>query len=364
MIQRILSTVVLALVFAARSFALGPSDRGQLLAIEVSGPSLENNLLGFSPSRDVRVYLPPTYDDRPGQRYPVVYVLHGITDPVTVWTEAWSDVDPAYGTLQDLMDRGITSGLLEELILVMLDGRTPFFGSHYANSSVKGNWQDYIANDLVAYVDATYRTLTGPESRGVMGHSMGGHGAIRLGLDRPEVFSVVYGLSPSLLGWGGDISAENPAFDILLSSDDPSEHFEENFYVVAAIGVSQAFSPNPDRPPFYADYPFKKEGNRIVPNEPAYRRWEANFPANRIDAYLAQPLRLRGLRFDSAFTDEFTHIPPTARALSDALTEKSVDHRFEMFNGNHRNRLWGAQGRLYTEVLPYFSSLLVGSGSR
>ncbi len=363
MIRRAALGMLLFLILVGAFAGVEPPQHGQLLALQVPGPSLANNLLGFSTDRDVRIYLPSSYSDSPQRRYPVVYVLHGIGDPVTVWTEAWSPNEVEYGTLPNLMDRGIAAGLIEEMILVMVDSRTPFFGCHYANSTVKGNWEDFVARDLVSYVDSNYRTLTDAESRGVMGHSMGGHGAIRLGLDHPDIFSTIYGLSPSLLGWGGDVSAENPAFELLLSAGDPSEYFDTNFYVTAIIGVSQAFSPNPDRPPYFADYPFKKVNGAVVPNQPAHSRWEANFPVNRIDAYLAQPVRLRGLRFDSAFTDGFTHIPPTSRAFSEALSEKGVEHTFEMFNGDHRNRLWGQQGRLYTEVLPYFSRLLV-SGRR
>ncbi|MDX1546318.1 MAG: hypothetical protein R3247_04985, partial [Rhodothermales bacterium] len=172
--------------------------------------------------------------------------------------------------------------------------------------------------------------------------------------------SVVYGLNPSLLGWAGDVSAENPAFATLLTAEDPSAHFETDFYVAAIIGVSQAFSPNPQKPPFFADYPFRLEDGRVVPDPDAHARWEANFPASMIDGYLARGIPLRGLRFDSAFEDEFSHIPPTARALSARLTERGVEHTFEMYNGDHRNRLWGRGGRLYTEALPYFSRLLAG----
>ena len=334
------------------------AQQGALVAISVPGPSLEHNRLGFSSARDVLVYLPPGYNTSPDKRYPVVYVLHGITDLPTVWTEAWSPEEVAYGTLPNLMDRGIASGLLQEMILVMPDARTPFFGCHYANSSVKGNWQDFISRDLVRYIDAEYRTLVNAESRGIMGHSMGGHGAIRMGLQHPELFSVVYGLNPSMMGWGGDVSPENPAFEVLLTTPDPSPHFETNFYVPAIIGVSQAFSPNPDNPPFFANYPFKIVQGEIEPEPGAFAHWEANFPINMIEAYLARSMVLSGLRFDSAFTDEFTHIPPTTKAFSEALTEKGVPHVFEMYNGDHRNRLWGEGGRLYTEVLPYFSRLL------
>ncbi|MBX2820997.1 MAG: esterase family protein [Rhodothermaceae bacterium] len=334
------------------------AQEGQLLQITVHGPSLENNRLGLSTTRETAVYLPPSYQTSPSRRYPVLFILHGITDPITVWTESWDPSNSEFGTIQDLMDRGIAEGLLEEMIVVIPDARTPFYGCHYANSPVKGNWQDFITKDLVDYIDSNYRTRSSASSRGIMGHSMGGHGAIRIGLQHPEIFSVVYGMNPSLMGWGGDVSAENPAFETLLSSSDPTPYFESNFYVPAIIGVSQAFSPNPDNPPFYADYPFRMENGAIVPNPEAFDRWEENFPKSMISDYLADTQRLQGLRFDSAFIDEFSHIPPTTKAFSDALSAQNVPHIFEMYNGDHRNRLWGSSGRLYTEVLPYFSRLL------
>ena len=332
-----------------------------MLHLTVHGRSLENNTLGFSVDREVNVYLPSSYTSETERHYPVIYILHGITDPLTAWTVPWSDDEVDYGTIQNLMDRGVDAGLLQETILVLFDARTPFFGCHYVNSPVKGNWQDFIITDLVTYVDSNFRTLNQRESRGIMGHSMGGYGSIRTGLDRPDVFSAVYGLSSSLLGWGGDLTASNPAFRILASEADLSDHIESNFYVGAIIGVSQAFSPNSGRSPYYADFPFKISGNEVVPNEPAHSRWESNFLANRIDTYLAQPIRLNGLRFDVGFFDQFTHIPPTSRALSDALNDNGVEHTFEMYNGDHRNRLWGESGRLYSEVLPYFSRLLIGN---
>jgi len=351
---------VLTLGIGWISFPAFPSlaQNGQLNYVNIHGPSLENNMLGVSTTRETAIYLPPSYQASPSKRYPVLFILHGITDPITVWTEPWSPDDAEFATIQNLMDKGIAEGLLEEMILVIPDARTPFYGCHYANSSVKGNWQDFVTKDLVAYIDTNYRTLPHSPNRGIMGHSMGGHGALRIGLQHPEIFSAVYGMNPSLMGWGGDVSAENPAFETLLSSQDPTPHFESNFYVPAIIGVSQAFSPNPDNPPFYADYPFKMENGAIVQNQAAFTRWEENFPESMIDDYLAGTQRLQGLRFDSAFIDEFSHIPPTTRAFSEALTAQNVPHFFEMYNGDHRNRLWGASGRLYTEALPYFSRLL------
>ena len=56
-----------------------------------------------------------------------------------------------------------------------------------------------------------------PSSRGIAGHSMGGYGAIKLGMKHPDVYSVVYGINPAVLGWGRDLSIENPAFSFLLT---------------------------------------------------------------------------------------------------------------------------------------------------
>jgi hypothetical protein len=77
-----------------------------------------------------------------------------------------------------------------------------------------------------------------------------------------------------------------------------------------------------------------------------------------VEKYDANLRRLRGLRFDSGYEDEFTHIPASARALSDALTARGIDHVFEEYNGDHRNRMMGRAGRLANEILPYFWLLL------
>lgn len=77
-----------------------------------------------------------------------------------------------------------------------------------------------------------------------------------------------------------------------------------------------------------------------------------------VEKYRANLTALRGIRFDSGYEDQFTHIPPTARSFSSVLTAQGIDHVFEEYNGDHRNRLWGRRGRLATEVFPYFWLLL------
>lgn len=331
---------------------------GRIETISVPAPSLKDNLLGEPGERVVSVYLPPSYDRAPDRRYPVLYLLHGIFDTNETWLKGWHDPSRGFSKLDELLDKGIAAGHIKELIVVAPNARTKFSGAFYRNSPVKGNWEDFIVKDLVGHVDENYRTLAAAASRGVAGHSMGGHGAIILGMKYPETFSVLYGLNPALLDWSGDTTAENPAFLEATRLERIEDLDPQDFWVVAIIGVSQAFSPNVDAPPFFVDLPFGEVDGKLSPMQPGHDGWTAHMPVYMARKYVANLERLRSIRFDSAFKDEFTHIPSGSRALSEVLDELGIEHTFEMYNGDHRNRLWGQHGRLYREVLPYFSAHL------
>jgi S-formylglutathione hydrolase FrmB len=69
-------------------------------------------------------------------------------------------------------------------------------GSFYVNSSSAGGWDDFISAELVSYVDAKYRTLAAPRSRGIAGHSMGGFGTFYLAMRHAgDVYSAAYARS-------------------------------------------------------------------------------------------------------------------------------------------------------------------------
>lgn len=348
--------VFLFLILAFVSIAF--SQNGRLVQEKIHGVSLEKNVTGELPDRNVAIYLPPTYNTAPNKRFPVVYLLHGIGDTEKEFTVAWENQTETWGTVQGLMNQGIAEGRFGEMIIVMPDQRTKAFGSFYANSSVTGNWEDFTVKELVNYVDGKYRTIAKQESRGIAGHSMGGYGAITLGMKHPDIFSVVYAMNPSILGWAKDFTIENPAFKLSLTAKSFDELMNGGIYAIGTVTVAQAFSPNPNKPPFYANFPFVEINGKLQPAQPAFSRWEENFPVNMVKKYRSNLLKLRGLRFDSGYEDEFLFIPPNSRALSAELTKNGIEHTFEEYNGDHRNRLHGRTGRLYTEVLPYFWLLL------
>jgi S-formylglutathione hydrolase len=359
-LRRRLTGLFLFILIATFSTLQASAQDGRLVREKIHGASLEKTVTGEAADRSVSVYLPPGYDQFPNKRYPVIYLLHGITDTDSTWLSPWTRSSDPWQTVPGVMNRGITERRFGEMIVVMPDEKTNWGGSFYTNSSVTGNWEDFTVKDLVTYIDGKYRTIARASSRGIAGHSMGGYGAIKLGMKHPDVFSVVYGINPAVLGWGRDLTIDNPAFSFLLThnASGPDEVMKGGFYALGIVVVGQAFSPNPNRTPLFFDLPFALVDGKPQPVEPAFSQWHENMPVNMVEKYQANLRKLRGIRFDSGYEDQFTHIPPTARALSEALTARGIDHVFEEYNGDHRNRMWGRTGRMATEILPYFWLLL------
>src|SRR5262249_57320827 len=92
-------------------------------------------------------------------------------------------------------EKGVDAGTTKEMILVSPDAFSLHNGSFYSNSKTTGDWETFIAVELVQYIDSHYRTIPNRMSRGLSGHSMGGYGTFRIGMKHPEVFSSLYALS-------------------------------------------------------------------------------------------------------------------------------------------------------------------------
>src|SRR5450432_1506820 len=158
--------------------------------IKIHGKSLEGNLEGDAVDRDVVVFLPPGYQKDKQRRYPVVYALHGYS----IGAEQWTHEIHVPQTIEGAFAQGA-----QEMIVVLPDSKTMHNGSMYSSSVTTGDFENFIAHDLVSYIDAHYRTLPNRASRGLVGHSMGGYGATRIGMKHSDVFGSVYIMSPCCL---------------------------------------------------------------------------------------------------------------------------------------------------------------------
>jgi S-formylglutathione hydrolase len=193
--QRLFSPAArFAVIFSLFLFVTSavPAQTGRVVRDTLHSRSLEKTVTGESADRNVIVYLPPSYDASPEKRYPVIYLLHGITDTPEVWVKPWTAKNEAWDTIPEVMDRGISERFFGELIIVMPDHLTKWGGSFYSNSTATGNWEDFTVKELVSYIDGKYRTLARASSRGLVGHSMGRYGEIKIGMKYPDVFSVGY----------------------------------------------------------------------------------------------------------------------------------------------------------------------------
>src|SRR5581483_1367931 len=218
------------------------------------GKSLEGNLEGDSPDRDVFVYLPPSYATDTNRRYPVVYFLHGYG----VHAERYWDLM----TVPATADKEMTSGTAQEMILVHPDADTLYDGSMYSNSPTTGNWETFITRDLVDYIDSHYRTIATRASRGLAGHSMGGYGTLRIAMKYPEVYSSIYAMSSCCL-MNNPAAPRPPA-----PAREPAAQTGNNGrsgrggrggrgggFANVQSAEAAAWSPNPQNPPKFFDLP-------------------------------------------------------------------------------------------------------------
>jgi enterochelin esterase-like enzyme len=134
--------------------------------IKIRGASLDGNLEGNAADRDALVVLPPSYSTEKRRRYPVVYALHGYS----IGAEQWSKEIHVPQTIEGAFAEGT-----REMIVVLPDSKTVHNGSMYSSSITTGDFERFVARDVVSYIDAHYRTIPDRASRGLVGHSMGGY---------------------------------------------------------------------------------------------------------------------------------------------------------------------------------------------
>jgi pimeloyl-ACP methyl ester carboxylesterase len=304
-------------------------------------------MLGDSTSRAVSIYLPPSYNRQRSRRFPVVYLLHGFGGDNSSFIA---------GRLQNLnirvsMDSLVASGKVTEMIVVTPNARNRYDGAFYTNSPVTGNWEDFIVRDLVGYVDSHYRTVRRREGRGIAGHSMGGHGALRLGMRHPETFSAIYALSPYGLSLdSAPAPATARAWMKAISLTDTSQFRKAGFNVDLLIAESAVYASDPARPPFFVDFLFRAEDGKLVLDSAVARKWQV--PLSEVPRYAAN-LRREKIGFDAGRADGFPHIPPDVAALDRLMTGLAIPHFAELYEGTHGSRI---RQRLEQVVLPFFSA--------
>jgi enterochelin esterase-like enzyme len=318
--------------------------------IKVHGVSLEGNLEGEAADRDVIVFLPPSYGKDKHRRYAVVYALHGFS----IGAEQWTHEIHVPQTIEGAFALGA-----KEMIVVLPDSKTGYGGSMYSSSVTTGDFEKFVAHDLVAYIDAHYRTIPDRVSRGLAGHSMGGYGATRIGMKYPEVFGSLYIMSPCCLSprpaappnAADDpkaADAEKKFEDAVAALKSPVDAANLPFFTKAQLATAAAWSPDPKNPPLYFDLAMK-DG---VPRPEVLAKWTANAPLAFIDQYIANLRQYRAIAEDVGDQDGLRF---DTEKLHEILDTYDIKNSFEMYHGTHTSAV---ADRFQNDVLPFFSKNL------
>jgi S-formylglutathione hydrolase FrmB len=293
------------------------------------------------------VFLPPSYATDKNRRYPVVYALHGYS----IGAEQWTHEIHVPQTIEGAFAQGA-----QEMIVVLPDSKTVHNGSMYSSSVTTGDFEKYVSHDVVAYIDAHYRTIPRRQSRGLVGHSMGGYGATRIGMKHPDVFGSLYIMSPCCLAPMGNRPPANPAMQKAMEEQEkaleavktPEDSAKLGFFARAQLASAAAWSPDPKNPPLYLDLP-RKNGE---PQPDIIAKWTANAPLAFIDQYIDNLREYHAIAIDVGDQDglRFDTIK-----LHDVLDQYGIANSFEIYHGTHTSAV---AVRFQNYVMPFFSKNL------
>lgn len=315
-------------------------QRGRAVLEEFESQVLKGNAAGDPHVRTVPVYLPPSYDAAPERRYPVAFVLTGFTGRgrALLNDNLWSP------PIDERMNRLIALGACEEMILVMPDCATRYGGSQYLNSNATGRYEDHVTRELVAWVDARYRTIARREHRGVMGKSSGGYGALVLGMRHPDVFGAIVCHSGDQYFdycYRGDV----PKFcSILQQAGGPKpwlEKFEaalqkkhDDFLALNMLAMAACYSPNPATPPFGIDLPCDLATGAF--RDDVWRRWLAHDPLALLETHAQALASMKLVYLDCGLQDEW-HLHHGARMFARRLAALGISHEHQEYDDGHMN---------------------------
>lgn len=274
--------------------------------VKIDSVHLSKNIIGDKSEHMIYIYLPEGYTSD-GDPMPVVYFLHGLND------SAW---EFTYRTKTEL-DKAF-DGTVDEFIVVVLDGNNKTGGSFYVNSPSSGYWEDFITDEVVGYVDSHYNTLAQSDSRCITGYSMGGFGALNIGLRHPDLFSSVLAFCPGVY------------------ADGQLQAMWDSWYGWPEVkhSYAQAFSPNSDSEKDFGnipDFSGSKEDNAILAD------WDSGYGCwgEKLDQYLSLDTALKCIQVNYSPTDEFAWITEGCQYFGDLMKDRNITYELNEFKGGH-----------------------------
>ncbi|MBI2378752.1 MAG: hypothetical protein HYV07_32455 [Deltaproteobacteria bacterium] len=303
---------------------------------------LANNLMGDPSLRRLPIYVPPGYDEARKDPYPVVFLLAGWSGRGAGYLNDAGCFTPS---LADALDRAMQHEE-HKAIIAFPDGTTKLGASQYVNSPAHGPHMDYVADELVEFVDSRFHTHRDRRFRGVIGHSSGGFGALILGMLRPDRFSAVTSSAgdswyeflythslPQTIGAIRRAGGVNPFLERWLSSPNPRALAGRgDEAAMLNLSMCPCFAPNVSAPPLLGDLYFDVETGAIV--QDVFARFLAWDPVHMADRHGAALKSLRFVHLEAGTDDEYG-LCLGHRQLAKKLRAIGVEPLIDEYPGRH-----------------------------
>jgi hypothetical protein len=329
---------------------------GSLDHLVVESELLAGNPLGDPTRRPLYVYRPPGVELDHPRALPVVYVIQGYTGQVDMWLNRVAH-EP---TMVERVDAMFAAGDCPDALIVFVDCWTTYGGSQFLNSVGLGRYQDYLCDEVVAFVEERYPALADRESRGLTGKSSGGYGAMVVPMMRPDVFG-------ALASHAGDALFEacyGPNFPAVARKlrDDFDGSYEVFFEQLAATefmdfekwwpplemyGYAAAYSPDPANPG-KSLLPFEIATGRL--HDDVWAQWLDKDPVRMAPAHADALRSMRRIYLDAGRSDEF-YLDLGAQAFAAELDALGVEYTLELFTGKHGGLTYRYPGAIRELVL-------------
>jgi hypothetical protein len=375
-------SLVVRCVVVAVLTAFGGAARAQSQCqdLTVNSPALQGNLLGDPAARTIRVCTPPSYSSEPQRRYPVQYLLpgtggnetyffaDGYPNALALGFDALGNPKRPHHLVLNLDAEQIANDIFAaeeaaEAITVAVTGLTSTAGSLYWCSDVIGDHRTFVAENVVSAVDSQFRTVPDRHHRAIIGHSMGGFGALSLGMEYRNTFGAVAVIEPAFNDLERKISPSdplprylflqdligcpNPAVTTVTSFTGPMSDAElwglmgtvtsagdGTFFTNVFRYLGQAFSPDPTNPPSSMETPFDCSTHSIIPGP--WALWTPNDLVSQLQTGYGN------LKHTPLYLAKASGAPVVHASVSDivatkvALDDLGVIHTYEEFpNTDH-----------------------------
>jgi enterochelin esterase-like enzyme len=311
---------------------------GTIIYFEHESKILKTNKLKDAFVRTHAIYIPPSYQHAKNQYYPAIYWLAGFGSTGLTLLNSHALSSP----LNKRVDALIATGEISETIIIFPDCSTKFGGSQYINSELVGNYQDYLTDELVNYVETHFRIIPDKTQRAIIGRSSGGFGALMAVMQRPDVFANAACIAP-------DCGFEYCYLPFIPKVMDTIKHYgrydkfvtnprdiypKDSNYMLAMslIAMASCYSPNLNSK-YQFDFICDTQTGEF--RDEVWQRWLAYDPIRLVETYQSILQNSLRLYIDVGNRDEY-YMHYGARVLHDKLNKLQIKHDYLEFDGGHQ----------------------------